>query len=444
MVRGLDKFREYFKGYEDNYVVIGGTACDVILNEAGLTPRATKDIDLVIIVEALTKEFVAKFWEFVVHASYQKQEKGMEKRMHYRFMKPLKEDFPFQVELFSRVPDLIELGQNQRFTPIPVEEGLSSLSAIIMDDDYYALTVKHAEMKDGLKCASEISLICLKAKAFLNLSAQEAKGERVDTKHIKKHKSDVFRIALMLTEDTVEAVPASVKKDLQEFVDRANEDLPGPEMFNELGAAGTDPRTLIQQLEWTFGLDHDMGAHTDRKIAAAIRKQTGKKDVSKTRLDLNSATRAVRESILPLLKDLEQKCETLRVELFNDYDRELAIRIGGHERVSVKEMPWPEIEARLLDRLAAHKDSLFMAGIDYNYQFRGNKKSLRYSHMAAWIQFQFSEYSYSVRLHQDMQNDRAYSYDAPLDKAEIDLIVGELIDRVLAQIKEAGGLEPNS
>jgi hypothetical protein len=134
MVRGLDKFKEYFKDYEDNYVVIGGTACDVILNEAGLTPRATKDVDLIIIVEALTKEFVAKFWEFVAAASYQKQEKGMEKRMHYRFMKPLKDDFPFQVELFSRVPDLIEVGQkDQRFTPIPVEEGLSSLSAIITD-----------------------------------------------------------------------------------------------------------------------------------------------------------------------------------------------------------------------------------------------------------------------------------------------------------------------
>lgn len=26
MVRGLDKFKDYFRGYENNYVLIGGTA----------------------------------------------------------------------------------------------------------------------------------------------------------------------------------------------------------------------------------------------------------------------------------------------------------------------------------------------------------------------------------------------------------------------------------
>lgn len=26
MVRGIDKFREFFTGYEGNYVIIGGTA----------------------------------------------------------------------------------------------------------------------------------------------------------------------------------------------------------------------------------------------------------------------------------------------------------------------------------------------------------------------------------------------------------------------------------
>ena len=28
MVRGLDTFRDHFKGYEDCYILIGGTACD--------------------------------------------------------------------------------------------------------------------------------------------------------------------------------------------------------------------------------------------------------------------------------------------------------------------------------------------------------------------------------------------------------------------------------
>lgn len=29
MVRGLDTFKEFFKGFEDNYIIIGGTACEI-------------------------------------------------------------------------------------------------------------------------------------------------------------------------------------------------------------------------------------------------------------------------------------------------------------------------------------------------------------------------------------------------------------------------------
>jgi hypothetical protein len=35
-VRGLDKFKEHFRGYESNYVLIGGVACSLVLDEAGL------------------------------------------------------------------------------------------------------------------------------------------------------------------------------------------------------------------------------------------------------------------------------------------------------------------------------------------------------------------------------------------------------------------------
>jgi len=37
MVRGLEKFREFFRNYNGSYVIIGGTACDIAINEAGLT-----------------------------------------------------------------------------------------------------------------------------------------------------------------------------------------------------------------------------------------------------------------------------------------------------------------------------------------------------------------------------------------------------------------------
>ncbi len=54
MVRGLDKFKEYFAGFDGNYVLIGGAASNLLEEENRLVPRATKDLDIILVVEALT------------------------------------------------------------------------------------------------------------------------------------------------------------------------------------------------------------------------------------------------------------------------------------------------------------------------------------------------------------------------------------------------------
>ena len=51
MVRGFATFKERFQGFEEQYVIIGGTACDLIMESEELDFRATKDIDIVLIVE---------------------------------------------------------------------------------------------------------------------------------------------------------------------------------------------------------------------------------------------------------------------------------------------------------------------------------------------------------------------------------------------------------
>ncbi len=33
MVKGLNTFREFFSGYEEQYVLIGGAACDIIFRK---------------------------------------------------------------------------------------------------------------------------------------------------------------------------------------------------------------------------------------------------------------------------------------------------------------------------------------------------------------------------------------------------------------------------
>jgi hypothetical protein len=79
MVRGLATFRKFFQEYTDCYIIIGGTACDIIIDDAGLTPRDTKDIDIILVIEALTPEFGKHFWTFVKEAGYQQKEKSPDK-----------------------------------------------------------------------------------------------------------------------------------------------------------------------------------------------------------------------------------------------------------------------------------------------------------------------------------------------------------------------------
>lgn len=68
MVTGFTKFKEKFQGFEDQYVVIGGTACDLLMENEDMTFRATKDVDIVLIVESITAEFGKAFWEYIKEA----------------------------------------------------------------------------------------------------------------------------------------------------------------------------------------------------------------------------------------------------------------------------------------------------------------------------------------------------------------------------------------
>ena len=71
LTHGLEKFKEYFIGFENQYVLIGGTACSVLFEDFGSDFRTTKDIDMVLIVEALTKEFAEQFFKFVEDGKYE-------------------------------------------------------------------------------------------------------------------------------------------------------------------------------------------------------------------------------------------------------------------------------------------------------------------------------------------------------------------------------------
>jgi hypothetical protein len=221
----------------------------------GLKPGPTKDIDIILIVEALTKEFIRKFWEFINDGDYQRREKSEDERKYYRFIKPKTKGFPLQIELFSKIPDLMDLEGEPHLTPIPVDDDLSSLSAILMDDEYYKFTIDNSNTEEGAHFAGTEALICLKAKAFLDLTQRKLDGEEVDGQNIRKHKTDIFRLVVLLPSEHKVEIPAGIKNDLKAFVDSISDELPDKAIFKQMGIGAIDAELVFQQIKSIFSLD---------------------------------------------------------------------------------------------------------------------------------------------------------------------------------------------
>lgn len=115
MVKGLDVFQSWFADHVDQYVLIGGTAASLTMEDAGLDFRATKDLDIVLHVEALTPQFGQTFWRFVEAGGYGiRQASDTGKPVFYRFQKPADPSFPFMVELFARTPNGLEIAEGSQ------------------------------------------------------------------------------------------------------------------------------------------------------------------------------------------------------------------------------------------------------------------------------------------------------------------------------------------
>ena len=246
MVKGIDSFKNWFQGYEEQYVIIGGTACDILMTNEELSFRATKDIDLVLIVEALNADFGRKFWEYVKQAGYEHRSKSSGMPQFYRFSHPLSDQYPARIELFSRKPEAIQLPEDAILTPLPLDEDISSLSAILLDDAYYEFLKQGRETVAGVTILGAEYLIPFKAKAWMDLTDRKANGESVDGKNIRKHKNDVFRLTELIDPELHIRVPAGVYEDIQAFCNRMNDE---DVNVKQLGLVGKTKEEILEELE---------------------------------------------------------------------------------------------------------------------------------------------------------------------------------------------------
>jgi hypothetical protein len=252
MVKGLDIFIKHFSDYKDSFVLIGGTACDICLETKLLEFRPTKDLDIVLVVEALDSGFCKIFWEFVRNGGYQNKRKGTDKRIYYRFSDPENREYPSMLELFSRKPDILKIPKNQHLIPISSEDEVSSLSAILLDDDYYDFIVSSRIEINGVPVVPAPCLVLLKAKAYLNLKQQRDNGKKIDSGKITRHKHDVFRLYRGLAEQDAITAPITLQNDMHCFLEEILKD---PPALKEIGLQHEPLDKIIARLKNIFRLN---------------------------------------------------------------------------------------------------------------------------------------------------------------------------------------------
>jgi hypothetical protein len=223
MALGIEVFRQNFAEYQDQYVLIGGMACDLILDEIGGEFRPTKDIDMVLIVEALTNEFANAFWAFIEKGGYEPRHRKDGKAEFYRFVNPKEVGYPSMIELFARPDSEVAFSYTGHLVPLHIDDDISSLSAILLNDAYYEFMLEGKIVAEGVSVVDAAHLVPLKMKAWLDLKDQKEKGMHVNDRDLRKHRQDIFRLFPLIDDNATIVVPKEVYDDIRAFISAVRE-----------------------------------------------------------------------------------------------------------------------------------------------------------------------------------------------------------------------------
>ena len=87
-----------------------------------------------------------------------------------------------------------------------------------MDDDYYHCLQSGTIEIDSVPVLSAEFILPFKARAWLDLSGRKQAGEKVDSKTVKKHRNDVFRLSVLLAPTQRVELASTIKQDMAAFL----------------------------------------------------------------------------------------------------------------------------------------------------------------------------------------------------------------------------------
>lgn len=222
VVAGIEKFKEAMSSFESSYVLIGGGACSILFDDLGLNFRATNDLDIVVLSDSMDPAFGKALWNFIREGGYQcgRREDGTAR--YFRFTlpeeSPLRGTYPVMIELLSRHPDFELSLPTAEIAPLPFDETTSSLSAIVLNDEYFSFIRNNVEIHDGVPLLSAIHIIPLKMRAHIDLQRRHAEGEHVSEKDLRKHRADVAKLAGLLTSNSRLLLEGQLREDALAFL----------------------------------------------------------------------------------------------------------------------------------------------------------------------------------------------------------------------------------
>lgn len=210
---GFDHFCAHLKGLEGEYVIIGGGAASILMDDAGLEFRATKDVDLVFLTRS--RELNRRLLDYIDLGGYKTKESSEGLPRYYRFKNPENTDCPAMIEIFARNELGLELRPGQHIIPIKNDPG-EGLSAILLDDEYFDLIKGNLTVSgSGIPLINAVANICLKARAHRELFERRAAGDATaEEKAVQKHLKDIWRLAVTLTGDEAPILGATPLADI--------------------------------------------------------------------------------------------------------------------------------------------------------------------------------------------------------------------------------------
>ena len=250
----LQHFSDFFQDCEDDYVIIGGIAADISLQENDISFRATKDIDIVILTNSSTK-LNTRILEYVKLGNYQSKE-TIHGKQYFRFSDPNDTIFPKIIEIFARNETHINLEDEQYTIPIVANQKAEKLSAILLDDEYFELIRKNCiKSKLGFSIINPLATICLKARAFRELSERKQSGDKtVNSNSIKKHKNDIIRMTQILDDSDQIILETQVSKDLKLILQEIENSTDDQAIKQLVTVPGVTKSDLVKILKTTFSI----------------------------------------------------------------------------------------------------------------------------------------------------------------------------------------------